>query len=179
MENTTANRQTTLQKDKVLLRTLHEDDAAILAELANNKKIWDNVRDYIPNPYTLKDGKEFIEMTQKENPPLTFAITYEGNFCGVIGLVGLTDIHRKTAEIGYWLGEPYWGKNIMTTALQLITNYGLHQLGFIRIQTLVFEYNTNSMRVLEKCGYVKEGIFRKAIIKNDKIWDEHRFGIVK
>jgi RimJ/RimL family protein N-acetyltransferase len=96
----------------------------------------------------------------------------------VIGLVKLVNEQRHVAEIGYWLGEPFWGKGIMSQALELITAYAFEQLKLIRIQTIVFEYNVGSMRVLEKCGYIKEGICRKAIIKNEELYDAHTFAIV-
>ncbi|HAS41587.1 MAG TPA: GNAT family N-acetyltransferase [Microscillaceae bacterium] len=179
MKNQTTDRSTTLQKGKVMLRTLQETDARDLARHVNNKKIWDNLRDYIPFPYTEEDAKSFIASVANENPVYTFVITYEGQVCGVMGLVAQQDVYKKSASIGYWVSEDYWGKGIASTALELATHYGLYQLGHIRIDTSVFEYNPASMRVLEKNGYVKEGIFRKAIFKNNQIWDEHRYAIVR
>ena len=111
--------------------------------------------------------------------PMTFAIDYEGQFCGVIGLTRQTDVYKKTAEIGYWIGEPFWNKGIATKSVKLMTSYGLQSLDFIRIHTGVFEYNIGSMRVLEKNGYTKDGVFKKSIFKNGKIWDEHRYSIIK
>ncbi len=166
-------------EDNIILRKLINDDQKSLAILANNKKIWDNVRDYLPFPYTDIDAENFINLTKKESIPTTFAIEYKGEFCGVIGLTGQSDVYKKTAEIGYWIGEPFWNKGIATTAVKLITGCGLNSLNFIRIHTGVFEYNIGSMRVLEKNGYVKDGIFKKSIFKNEKIWDEHRFSIIK
>lgn len=156
-----------------------DQDQEALASLANNKKIWDNLRDLMPHPYTVRDAQAFIQMTGQEDPQMTFAIAYEGQLCGVIGLVGQTDVYRKTAEIGYWIGEPFWGQGIGTTAVKLVTAYGLHQLGFMRLHAGIFEYNEASMRVLAKNGYTKEGVFQKAIFKNDQIWDEHRFSITR
>ncbi len=164
---------------KIVLRRLTEYDRASLAFLANNKKIWDNVRDYLPYPYTEDDAESFINLTMQESIPMTFAIAYSGQFCGVIGLTGQSDVYKKTAEIGYWIGEPFWNKGIATTAVKLVTRYGLQSLDFVRIHTGVFEYNIGSMRVLEKNGYEKEGVFKKSIFKNEKIWDEHRYSILK
>ncbi len=168
-----------LTEGNILLRRLEDSDREPLAKLVNNKKIWDNVRDMLPFPYTHKDAETFIKLAKLEKTPMTFAIGYEERFCGVIGLTAQSDIYRKTAEIGYWLGEPFWNKGIATIAVKLITSYGLHSLGFIRIHTGVFEYNKGSMRVLEKNGYAKDGIFKKSIIKNGQIWDEHRFSITR
>ncbi|WP_207431485.1 GNAT family N-acetyltransferase [Sabulibacter ruber] len=168
-----------LTEGKITLRPLQDHDRDALAQLANNKKIWDNLRDILPHPYTPADADAFIQLTRQEKEPMTFAIAFDQQFCGIIGLVGQTDIYRKTAEIGYWIGEPFWKRGIATTAVKLITAYGLHQLGFLRIHTGIFEYNPGSMRVLEKNGYEKDGIFRKSLVKNGQIWDEHRYSIIK
>lgn len=159
----------------VTLRRLNNKDKEALATLANNKKIWDNLRDYIPHPYGEKDALEFIKRTRQENPPQNFAIEYKNQFCGVIGVLLQEGIYRKTAEIGYWIGEPFWGQGIATKAVRLATAYGFRELKLVRIHASIFEYNAGSMRVLEKNGYEKEGVFKKAIIKNDKIWDAHRY----
>lgn len=168
-----------LKGNKVFLRPPHKEDRLALATLANNKKIWDNVRDFLPSPYQLSDADFFIDLCRKEEPPLTFGIEYQQNYAGTIGLVRQNDIYRIGAEVGYWIGEPYWGKGIASEALELITRYGFEQLGLVRIFTGVFEYNLASMKVLEKAGYQFEGIFQKSLIKNGKIWNEHRYAIVK
>lgn len=159
----------------ITLQSLKPEDAKPLAILANNKNIWDNVRDYMPHPYSEKDGADFIEMVQKEDPTHTFGIRYNEELAGVVGLVAQEDVYRKSAEIGYWIGEPFWGKGIATQAVHILTNYGFDHLGLLRIYAGVFEYNMGSMKVLEKNGYHKEGIFKKALIKNEQIWDEHRY----
>lgn len=179
MENQAPKPPIVLQKGPILLRALQEADAPHLAHHVSNKKIWDNLRDYIPFPYTEEDAENFIVSVQGEDPTLTFGITYNEQICGVMGMVAQQDVYKKSASIGYWVSEEYWGKGIASTALELVTHYGLHNLGYIRIYTSVFEYNPASMRVLEKNGYVKEGIFRKAIFKNNQIWDEHRYAIVQ
>jgi len=164
-----------LKSDKIILRRLDDSDRSALAQLANNKKIWDNLRDVMPYPYTEDDALFFIHLAKQEEPSLTFAIEYNGELCGVIGLVPQQDVYKKTAEIGYWIGEPFWNKGIATKAVNLLTNYGFDKLGLVRIHTGVFDYNIGSMKVLEKCGYKKDGVFEKAIIKNGNIYDEHRF----
>ncbi len=166
-------------RDHIILRRLTKNDRPTLAILANNKKIWDNVRDLLPFPYSEKDAGDFIKMTMLEEIPMTFATVYEGQLSGVIGLSPQTDVYRKTAEIGYWIGEPFWNRGIATSAVKLMTSYGLESLDFTRIHTGVFEYNIASMRVLEKNGYTKDGIFKRSIFKNGQIWDEHRYSIVK
>ncbi|WP_101450964.1 GNAT family N-acetyltransferase [Aquimarina sp. MAR_2010_214] len=163
---------------EINIRQLQESDKSQLARLANNSNISNNLRDYFPNPYDDEDAESFIKMTIAQDPTTSFGIEFEGELCGVISLILQNDIYRKSAEIGYWLGEPYWGKGITTKAVSQITEYGFEKLNLIRIYAGIIEYNTSSMRVLEKSGFKMEGIFQKAIIKNDKIWDEHRYYIL-
>ncbi|MFZ4581864.1 MAG: GNAT family N-acetyltransferase [Paludibacter sp.] len=159
----------------ITLRKFTPDDAPALAMLCNNSNIWDNLRDYIPNPYTEADAAGFINHCLTEHPPVTFAITYKGNLAGCIGLVPQTDVYRLSAEIGYWVGEPFWAKGIATRAVQMITRYGFEQLGLLRIYSGVFGFNTASQRVLEKAGYKLECVFEKSIVKNNRIADEYRY----
>ena len=165
---------------RVLLRRLSAEDAEIMANLANNKKIWDCVRDLFPYPYTLEDAKAFINRTEGESPAYTFAISIqEDKLCGVISLMPNEDVYRVGSEIGYWIGEPFWGKGIATQAVALITKYGFDVLQLERIYAGVFDYNDASMRVLEKNSFVKEGIRRNAVIKNGQIHDEHHYAILR
>ena len=166
-----------MDNKEIKIRQLEPSDKSQLAKLANNSNISNNLRDYFPNPYDEKDAKSFINMTIEQNPTASFGIEFGGKLCGVISLIIQNDMYRKSAEIGYWLGEPYWGKGITAKAVDLITEYGFEKLNLIRIYAGIIEYNTTSMRVLEKSGFKKEGIFQKTIIKNDKIWDEHRYYI--
>ncbi|GAA4275858.1 GNAT family N-acetyltransferase [Aquimarina mytili] len=162
----------------ILLRQLKLSDVSQLTILANNKKVWDNVRDYFPYPYTEKDAEVFINLTKEQNPRQSFGIEFNGELCGVISLIPQKDVYKKSAEIGYWIGEPYWGKGIMTKAVGLITRYGFDELNVIRIFAGIFEYNVASMKILENNGYKKEAISEKAVFKNGKIWDEHRYYIL-
>ena len=168
-----------LKKDPILLRGFSYNDQVRLAELCNNKKIWNNVRDFLPSPYSEQNALEFIQFCQKENPPTTFAIEYNGELAGCVGLVLQTDIYKLSAEIGYWIGEPYWGLGIATNAVELITDYGFNQLALIRIFSGVFDYNKASQRVLEKSGFQLEGIFKRSICKNGQICDEYRYAKLK
>jgi len=157
----------------IKLRELSISDKEQLRVLADNRKIWDNVRNYLPHPYKLSDAEFFINSVNKETPKQNFGIEYKGELCGVIGLILQDDVYKKSAELGYWSGEPFWGNGIATKAVELITKYGFEKLDIIRIYSSVFENNIASMKVLEKNEFLKEGIFKKAIIKNDIIMDEH------
>ncbi len=167
-----------LKSGNILLRNFKETDVALMTELANNRNISRNLRDAFPYPYTKEDAEKFIQTFINQNPVTVFAIEYQGEYVGNIGLMVGQDVYRKSAEIGYFIGEPYWNKGIVTTAVNLITDYGFKCLDIVRIHTGVFEYNTASQRVLEKCGFEKEGIFKKSICKDNKIWNEIRYAKV-
>jgi len=160
---------------RVNIRKFSLSDIERLTELANNKKISINLRDAFPHPYTITDAENFIRNAMSQVPVQLFAIEYEGAYVGNIGLIKGSDVYRKSAEIGYFLGEPYWNKGIMTSAVNLICEYGFSTLDIVRIHTGVFEYNIASQRVLEKCGFVKEAIFEQSVIKDGKMYNEIRY----
>ena len=168
-----------LKSGNIVLRALRVSDAKRLSELANIEKISRNLRDGFPNPYTLADAENFLAKFTNQDPLTFFGIEYNGAYVGNISLVPCEDIYRMSAEIGYFIGEPYWNKGIVTTAVKLIIDYGFNHLGIVRIQTGIFEYNTASQRVLEKCGFVKEGVFRKSVFNQGKLWDEVRYAMLK
>jgi RimJ/RimL family protein N-acetyltransferase len=159
----------------VSLRGLKKSDAEKLVILANNKSVANNLRDAFPSPYNLSDAKTFIDNCLKQNPTTTFAIEYNGEYVGNIGLHYGIDIYRKSAEIGYFIGEAYWNKGITSKAIDLITSYGFDTLNIVRIYAGVFAFNHASKRVLEKCKYTLENIAKAAVYKNNQIWDEYRF----
>ena len=164
-----------LKEDQIVLRNFKLSDAAKMAVLANNEKISCNLRDAFPHPYTVQDAENFINSFMNQEPVTFFAIEYKGEYTGNISLMMGQDVYRRSAEVGYFIGEPFWHKGIVTIALKLITKYGFEELDIVRIHTGVFEYNTESMKVLEKNGYEKDGVFKKSITKKGQLWDEHRY----
>jgi len=166
---------TTLTSATLRLRNFTDADQARLAELCNNQKIWNNVRDSFPSPYTEENATEFILSCGKEDPQTTFAIEYNGALVGCIGLTIQKDVYRLSAEIGYWIGEPYWGLGIATKAVELMTAYGFETLKMVRIYSAVFGFNKASQRVLEKSGYLLECIAQNAVVKNGQIGHEFRY----
>ena len=168
-----------LTDNNIKLRGFDFEDAVTIARLCDNPKIWNNLRDYVPSPYGLKDAEDFITHCLVEHPQTTFAIEYEGELVGVIGLETQSDVYKLTAEIGYWIGEDYWNLGISTRAIRLISEYGFSQLGLVRIFAGVFDYNKASQRVLEKAGFHLEGVLRKALFKNNQIFDEYRYALIK
>ncbi len=170
---------TTNSETNIKLRSLKKEDAGRLALLCNNKKIWDNVKDIFPHPYKLSDAHKFIDHCNNENPISTFAIEYNNELVGAIGLMPQTDVYRLSAELGYWIGEPYWNKGIATQAVKIIVEFGFTKLGLVRIYSGVFEHNVASMKVLEKAGFELECIAKNAIIKNGKICNGHRYAMIR
>ncbi len=167
---------------KYRLRPWYLEDIPSLTHYINNIHIWNNVRDGMPHPYTEEDAHSYITMVQEEaanGSPVNFAIDIEGEAVGGIGFVAGKDVERISAEIGYWLGEPFWNKGIMTDVVREASLLAFETLPFTRLYAGVFEKNPSSMRVLEKAGYTKEGIFRKAVIKNGEVMDFHIYALLK
>ena len=152
-----------------VIRTWKETDRVSLQKHANNRKVWANLRDLFPHPYTLEDARWWINHAQEETPECSFAIANEEGIIGGIGLILQEDIHQYSAELGYWLAEPYWGQGIMTEAVMSITEYAFIQYPLIRIFAGPFSHNIASQRVLEKAGYQKEGLLRNHVIKDGQI----------
>jgi len=165
--------------DDVVLRELTAADLPKLAEYSNNRKVADNLRDAFPHPYTIADAERFLAMANAREPKTIMAIEYKGDYCGNTSLTVGTDVYRKNAEIAYFVAEPYWGKGIATRVVKLITAWGFRRLDVVRIFAGVFSFNTASQRVLEKCGFVKEAVLKKAIFKNGRLWDEVRFALLE
>lgn len=160
------------EAERIVLRAWRRSDIAALVGYANNRKIWLNLRDIFPHPYTVAEAERWIAICESNREPTTnFAIELEGKAIGGIGCRLLDDVHWKTAEIGYWLGEPFWGRGIATAAVKQTTEYAFQALGLARLQASVFEWNPASARVLEKAGYVLEGRLRHSIFKDGRLAD--------
>lgn len=168
-----------MESNMLVIRDFCEADISQLAILANNSKITDNVRDSMPYPYYRDDAISFIEYCREEDPQVTFAIEYKGCFVGCVGLVLQTDIYRLNAEIGYWIGEPFWGKGIATEAVKLASDYAFKKLNLNRLYAGVFESNAASQRVLEKAGFKKDCLLEQSVIKNNVVLNEVRFSLLK
>jgi RimJ/RimL family protein N-acetyltransferase len=161
------------------IREWRPDDAASLARHANSRNIWRNVRDHFPHPYTLADAETWIERVTSEHPPTQLAIEVDGEAAGGIGLFLQCDVERRSAELGYWLGEAYWGQGLMTEAVRRFTAEAFDAFGLLRIYAVVFEWNPASCRVLEKAGYVLEGRLRKAVVKDGALLDQFLYAAVR
>ena len=155
-----------------LLREFRRGDEPSLVRHANNRNIWINVRDSFPYPYTPADAKAWLRLATSEGLNQVFAIDVDGFAVGAIGVKPGDDVNHLSAEIGYWLGEEFWNRGIATEAVEALTQYAFDTLGMVRVYAAVFEWNTASMRVLEKAGFVKEGVQKKSAIKDRQIIDQ-------
>lgn len=166
-------------KDKrVILRSLRNEDIPLIQELANNPNVAANLRDAFPHPYTIEDATKFVDEAIISQPQNRFAILENGVYVGNIGIHLQDDVYNNTAEIGYFIGEPYWNRGIATEAVKLAVSYAFETLKLRRVYAGIFSYNPASAKVLEKAGFKYEGTLKAAIIKNGNIYDEIRFGIV-
>lgn len=183
--------------DKCILRKWKYFDLRNLIKNANNHKIAINMRDGFPYPYTVDAGKQWIEFAG--NNDSIFAIAINNEVVGSIGLNIGEDIERLSAEVGYWLGEDYWGKGIVSSALKGIVEYGFNDLelsksskienlyaskisdfrSLERIFAVPLEHNIASRRVLEKNGFVLEGILRNSVIKSGKIYNQALYARIR
>ena len=166
----------TLEKCEV--RSWRGSDAKQLPLHANNRKIWINLRDGFPHPYTPKDARRFISDALARSPETQFAIAVEGEAVGGIGFSLNADVERVSAEIGYWLGESYWGRGITTEALRALTAYAVREHTLTRIYAVPFQWNPASFRVLEKAGYTLEATLRRSAIKDGKVIDQRLYAYV-
>jgi RimJ/RimL family protein N-acetyltransferase len=159
-----------------VLRGWRMDDLESLVRHANNHNIWRNLRDRFPHPYTYAHGEEWLARQSQAHEPLSnFVIDCDGAFAGGIGFERYNDVNRLTAEIGYWIAEPFWGHGLATTALREATEYAFRHFDFERIQAAVFAWNLASARVLEKSGYTLEARLGRNVIKNGEITDTLMF----
>ena len=158
-----------------LVRSWREEDAPSLAAHADNRNVWRHLRDRFPSPYTLADARAFIRTALASTPETVFAISVEDAAVGGIGFTLHEDVERVSAEIGYWLGEAFWGRGIVTEALAAVTVFAARTHGLTRVFAVPFEGNVASFRVLEKAGYVLEGCMKRSAIKDGRVVDQRLY----
>lgn len=159
-----------------LLRPWTPGDLPALVRHANNKNVSRQLRDIFPFPYTDADGVAFIHMASSAVPPTALAIVVDGEACGGVGLVLRSGNERHTAEVGYWVGEPLWGRGIGPDALRLVTGYAVAAFGVVRLDAFAIATNTRSCRTLEKAGYQLEGRTRRSFLKDGQMHDQCCYG---
>jgi ribosomal-protein-alanine N-acetyltransferase len=164
-----------------IIREWRLEDKTELAQNLNNKNILKNLRDGLPYPYTEKDAEEYIKsmLAADKSKTFAFAITAEGKVIGSIGVFRCENIHFRTAELGYYIGEPYWGHGYTTSAVIQVCNYVFEHSDIIRIFAEPFAYNTASCRVLEKAGFQYEGTLHSNAVKNGKVLDMKMYALLR
>lgn len=163
----------------IQLKNVNHIPLSELQVLGNNRAIAQNLRDVFPNPYTLKDAADFINLANKGILGYTFGIFTGDTFIGIGSIVPQEDVYRNNGEIGYWIGEPYWGKGYGTEAVKLLTLFAFEELHLLRVFANVFSQNAASMKVLEKAGYSLEAILRSSVLKNGIVSDGYLYSILK
>jgi [ribosomal protein S5]-alanine N-acetyltransferase len=160
-----------------VLRPWRAGDETSLVRHANDREIWQNLRDQFPHPYTLADAQGWVDFASSQPQPTSFAIDVEAQAVGGVSLRLNEDVERVAAEIGYWLGRAFWNRGVMTAAVRAMTEHGFAQFALTRIYAVPFAANTASHRVLEKAGYAREGILRRSAIKDGRVTDQVLFAI--
>ena len=155
-----------------LLRPLVAADAESLARHANDHGVWRNLRDRFPHPYTVADAQAYIAHAAARPVQTSFGIVVDGEAIGNIGLMLGADIARRSAEVGYWIGRAFWGRGIAVDALRATTQYAFDSLALARVFAVPFATTSRSVRVLEKAGYVKEGVMRHSAVKEGRLLDQ-------
>ena len=171
----------TAETEKLELRPWQIEDAACVALYADNEKIARNLRDVFPHPYRLQDAEGFIRECLKadESREMFRTIAVDGCAVGGISLVRGEDVYRRSAELGYWLAEPCWGRGIMTRAVRQICQEGFDAWEIVRIYACPYASNAGSRRVLEKAGFALEGVLRQAVYKNGAVLDGCVYGLLR
>lgn len=168
-----------LELGGVRVRSWRAGDEPALARHATSRKVWRNVRDQFPHPYTLADAVEWVRAASAARPETSFAIEVDGEAGGGIGVMLQDDVNRYSGEIGYWLGEAFWGRGIMTEVVRAFTAYAYEAYDLRRLYARVFAWNASSARVLEKAGYALEGRLRRAAVKEGEETDELLYAAVR
>ena len=167
-----------LKGERVTIRPWRSDDAPALARHANNRNVARQLRDRFPHPYTIADARQFIQMASGTRPTTMFAMVVGAEAVGGIGFFPGADVERFSAEIGYWLAEPYWGRGITAEAITLMSRYAFEMCNMLRLFALPFADNQQSIRVLEKAGYTREATLRASSVKYGQVRDQALFALV-
>jgi len=166
-----------IQTERCVLRAWKSDDVSSLVRIANNRKVWRNLTHLFPTPFEMKDAEQWLEFMGTVPEKTHFAIDVNGQLVGAIGAMIGQGIFAKTAEFGYWLGEAWWGRGIATSASMNFSRFVMDHFALNRMQAYVFDWNSASMRVLEKSGFVREAVLERSAVKDGQVVNEHLFAL--
>ncbi|MCL2020707.1 MAG: GNAT family N-acetyltransferase [Betaproteobacteria bacterium] len=162
-----------------VLRSWRPEDKAALLLHANNRNIWRNLTDMFPHPYTETDADQWLSSSLNPSTSIYLAIEVGGEAVGGIGIIAGTGIGQYTGQFGYWLGESLWGRGIATASASALATHALAQPQFVRLEAPVFAWNPASMRVLEKVGFIREGVLRRSVFKDGQLTDSIMYAKVR
>jgi [ribosomal protein S5]-alanine N-acetyltransferase len=154
------------------------EDRSDLVWHANNRNVWRNLTDKFPHPYTNVDANFWIGFANQDTPRQHFAIEFGKVAIGGIGIIAGEGLACRTGQFGYWIGEEYWGKGIGTAVARTMVDYAREHLHFVRLEAPVFEWNSSSMRMLEKIGFVRERVLKRSLFKDEQLIDRAIYGLV-
>jgi [ribosomal protein S5]-alanine N-acetyltransferase len=157
--------------DGWLLRAWQPSDALSLAQHANNIKVWRNMADTFPHPYTLECAQQWVSTGHVDFGGDNWAIDHQDQAVGGCGVHQERGQFRCNVEIGYWLAEQYWGQGVVTQVVRVLTDYAFALPEVTRVYAPVHAYNAASMRVLEKNGFTREALLRKSAFKAGQVID--------
>lgn len=166
------------------LRPLRETDAASLARHGNDRDVWLNLRDAFPHPYTEENAREFVARVS-DSDALVLGLEVGGEVVGVCGVYPQDDVYRRSAEVGYWVARAHQGRGLATRAVKALSEQAFETLDLVRLYAEVFggnevvPGNTASARVLEKCGYQREGVLRASVFKDGQLLDSWLYALVR
>lgn len=163
------------------LRKWLYSDADSIAKYANNIKIANNLRNVFLYPYTIENAEKYINdcASNDETRQCKRAIVVDGQAVGGIGAFIKDDVYCKSCEIGYWLGEPFWNRGIISEAIKQICDLVFEKYDVVRIFAEPYAYNVGSRKALEKSGFQLEGILKKSVLKNGEIFDSCIYALIK
>jgi len=167
-----------LECEKCVVREWAQSDKDALVRFANNRNVWRNLTHKFPHPYTAADADWWLTFVAQMPEPTHWAVEVDGLCVGGIGVTRGDGTFVKSGLFGYWLAEPYWGRGIMSTAVKPVSRHVMSHFGLARLEAPVFAWNPASMRVLEKSGFVREGVLRASVFKDGRLIDSVLYALV-
>jgi len=168
----------TIDCGNCIVREWSRSDKASLVRQANNRNVWRNLTHRFPHPYTDADADGWFALLEGMTQPTHWAIDVAGVAVGGVGCMLGEGVYKRTAQFGYWLGEGYWGRGIMTAAVKAAVPYAMERFRLVRLESPVFEWNPASMRVLEKCGFAREAVLKASVSKDGQLIDSVLYAFV-
>ena len=161
-----------------VLRHWQSEDKPSLVRHANNRNVWRNLTHSFPHPYTPEEAESWVALANEPSASLHLAVVFKGEAIGGIGAIAGEGISQRTAQFGYWLGEEHWHKGLATAAARAMVEHLRAAKAFARLEAPVFAWNPRSMRVLEKVGFVREGLLKRSVFKDGQLIDSVLYALV-